>query len=326
MSSRYNSYHRRSSSGYSKRRMYGSAYQKGITSKYQRYGRTMRLDPGYGVIPRNLPTRQDQLAQIEELRKAGLIPYPEPPTPQISYSYLSRVFISDSTKYLQTAIIEYCQNNNLDISNLINISLSGIYQANSTVSSGYTNVLELLSFSDASPTEAIASYESKLYFTNTSSTSINLTYTIVLSDISVIPTAIYGDLWFRSGYIIFQAKQGNGQLKVLYEENGPKLATTHAASISLNDDRFHNLIDRNTYILKFPELPNSSIYYPLGHLGAIHYGNVSTAEGYITNIESGWNSDNTLVMTKNLNEWTNNYGSCSYNIGIQLEFAIPHEN
>ena len=71
-------------SSYSKKRIYGSAYQKGLTTKYQRYGRTVPLDPGYVSIPRSLPTRQSQVAQVEELRKAGLIP--QCPVPQL-YNY-----------------------------------------------------------------------------------------------------------------------------------------------------------------------------------------------------------------------------------------------
>ena len=87
MSSRsyfYNKHPSRSKSYYGKKKMYGSAYQPGQTTKYQRYGRTMRLDPSYISIPRELPTRQSQLRQLEELRKAGLIP--DGPVPQV-YNY-----------------------------------------------------------------------------------------------------------------------------------------------------------------------------------------------------------------------------------------------
>ena len=78
MSSRmYYRGNRYSRSAPSRKRLYGSAYQYGKTTKYQRYGRTVPLDPGYANMPNNLPTRQSQLAQLEELRKAGLIPSPE---------------------------------------------------------------------------------------------------------------------------------------------------------------------------------------------------------------------------------------------------------
>ena len=76
MSSQYRSYHRRSKSKSSRKRLYGSSYQPGYTSRYQRYGRTYKLDPAYASIPRTLPTRQSQMVQYKELEKAGLVPSP----------------------------------------------------------------------------------------------------------------------------------------------------------------------------------------------------------------------------------------------------------
>ena len=135
MSSRYHSYYRKSHSGYSKKRMYGSAYHKGITSKYQRYGRTVRLDPGYGVIPRSLPTRQSQMAQVEELRKAGLIPDPTPIEPQI---YQITVGRPDVNSTIGDTILGGC---NIPVEDWLYVSLDVIihnYQGEDPNYKGFT--------------------------------------------------------------------------------------------------------------------------------------------------------------------------------------------
>lgn len=77
-SSRYYPKKRRYHSSYSRKRIYGSSYQPGYTTQYQQYGRTIPLNSAYPVIPTELPTRQSQILQVEELKKAGLIPEPEP--------------------------------------------------------------------------------------------------------------------------------------------------------------------------------------------------------------------------------------------------------
>lgn len=108
----YNKHPSRSKSYYGKKRIYGSAYQPGQTTKYQRYGRTMRLDPSYIDIPRSLPTRQSQLRQVEELRKAGLIPSEE---------------LSPVIKYYNLRIPS---NNTANLNDLLKSGLNGVIDFN----------------------------------------------------------------------------------------------------------------------------------------------------------------------------------------------------
>lgn len=80
-SSRYYPKKRRYHSSYNRKRIYGSSYQPGYTTQYQKYGRTIPLNSAFPSIPTELPTRQSQLFQVEQLKKAGLIPEPPEPIP-----------------------------------------------------------------------------------------------------------------------------------------------------------------------------------------------------------------------------------------------------
>ena len=321
--------HRYPRSSPSRKRMYGSAYHKGITSKYQRYGRTMRLDPGYGIIPRSLPTRQSQMAQIEELRKAGLIPYPSPPGP--NYSYYSDCFVSSQSDFnnkdISYVVNSYCESKGYDINNLIGVSFSGVIQQTLSVSSGYTTVMRFLEIAEDPTTNSHYMYM-PLILKNTASSSINMTYNVILHHPEFVQYGEALKIRCKKIQIVFQGKQGNGQMSLLYNNTDNQFVPydTHLSPNlgfpTLNDPNWHNTPDRSLYSIETPPTTDEIPYYYLNSTSIV-YGKIDNSSGIIYAGAGNWHEANSLSLWTRLNELALTYGNCTYNNGILLEFAIP---
>lgn len=184
----YNKHPSRSKSYYGKKRIYGSAYQPGQTTKYQRYGRTMRLDPSYINIPRSLPTRQSQLRQVEELRKAGLIPDPVPVPVGGNMMKITFAPSSDaSLSSIRAQLVLLANNLNISLSSIKSLVVNYvIYNASWAYSNGYDNLYQL----------RVYEYDRHSYgllFKNTASATMNLNAVISYNNLEITNSEVKSD-------------------------------------------------------------------------------------------------------------------------------------
>lgn len=330
MSSRsyfYNKHQSRSRSYYGKKKMYGSAYQPGQTTKYQRYGRTMRLDPGYISIPRELPTRQSQLRQLEELRKAGLIPAPVPPPVPVVYNYLADVsmpsYAGDQNKGLAQIIYDRCISKGLNVSNLIGVSFSGKIHHNPSSGNGYTSVISLFNFKetgDRNPTK-YAPFIYKIF----STTSIEIIYTIVFMN----PEIVYEDesyhLRSKKVRIILQGTKGSGDMSLLYNTtNNQTNIYQQSQGVPLDDPNWVSLGAKYFSWIDTPDPTEEFPYYYIEN-NMYAFGKVSNSGNLIPKNTNSWDSSSYLSMWTRFTETDTTFQNSTINNGIVLEFAIPQE-
>lgn len=197
---------------YHRKKLYGSSYQPGKTTQYQRYGRTMRLDPSYSVIPRELPTRQSQLQQVEELRRAGLIPDPTPIPVGGNMMKITFAPSSDASNSSIWSQLKYLADNlEISLSSIKSLVINYvIYDSSWSYLNAYDNLYELKAYEYNGHTYGIL-------FKNTASTTMNLNAVISYNNLEITNSAVYSDP--PSGCINLQPGTSSYPIKIYIGSN-----------------------------------------------------------------------------------------------------------